>query len=237
MSWSEAGDRHGPVVVYFHGTESVQQHAIPFPDVADELDVRVLMAHRPGYGDSDPIPDATLSDIGRLVLNDLDERGVDRFSVLGWSGGGPHALACAAIAPERVRAVGLFASWAPMNPPDRGLPLGVRFAMRAAARLPRPAIRLMFLVGRQTSVGMVDDVRRAARPWPFDAALVAASMPVFVWHAEADRQVPLAPWRNIDGIALTVLPGASHEVSRDLWQGALRTVTGSDAPPPTSEGR
>lgn len=230
LSWSEVGDQRGPVVVYFHGTESVK-HRIPYPDVADELGVRVLMADRPGYGNSAPMSDASFSDVGRVVLADLDEQGVDQFSVLGWSGGGPHALACAAFAPRRVRAVGLFASWAPMNPPDRGLPVGVRFAMRVAATLPRSAVRAMLLIGRQSSVGMIDDVRRVARPWPFDVERVASSVPVFAWHAEADRQVPLAPWRDVNGIELTVLPGASHGVSREVWEDALRSVTNAEGPP------
>jgi pimeloyl-ACP methyl ester carboxylesterase len=223
LSWSEAGDPRGLVVVYFHGTTK-EREPFPFSDVAERLGIRLLMADRPGYGGSAPNSHASLSDVGRMVLGDLDDEGVDRFSVLGWSGGGPHALGCAAVAQSRVRAVGLIASWAPMNPPDRGLPVGVRFAMEAAARLPRPAIRSMFLLGRHSSAGMVDDVRRVARPWGFGVERVASAVRVVAWHAEGDRQVPLAPWRALDGIELTVVSGDSHDVSSDLWEVALRRV-------------
>jgi pimeloyl-ACP methyl ester carboxylesterase len=216
--------------VYCHGTAGTKQE-IPFPDIADRLGVRLLMVDRPGYGRSAPIADMSLLDFGRLVLGGLDEREVGRFSLLGWSGGGPHVLGCAAVAPQRVRVVGLLSSWAPMNPPHPGLPVGVRFAMRAAAILPRSVMRMMFKLGRRSSVGMVDDVRRVTRPWQFDVDRIASSVPVLAWHAEADRQVPLAPWRDVDGIELTVVPGASHEVSSELWEVALQAVAFYDSPP------
>ena len=161
-----------------------------------------------------------------MIVGDLDDQGVERFSVLGWSGGGPHALGCAAIAQSRVRAAGLLGSWAPMNPPDRGLPLGVRFAMRVAATLPRPAVRLM-LLGRPS--GMVDDVCRVSRPWGFDVEQLASSVRIVAWHAEGDRQVPAAPWRAVKGVELNLVGGDSHDVAPDLWEIALREVAIGDA--------
>jgi pimeloyl-ACP methyl ester carboxylesterase len=228
LSWTEVGDPSGAAVVYFHGTAKSHED-IPFPEVAARLELRLMMADRPGYGGSAARPGASFSDISRIVLSDLDALGVAQFSLLGWSGGGPHALACADAAPSRVSAVGLLGSWAPMNPPDRGLPVGVRFAMRVAAALPRPALQLMFLFGRHSSSGMIDDVRRVARPWRFRVEHVASSVRVIAWHAEGDRQVPVAPWREINGIALKVVSGASHDPSIDLWEVALRTVaTGAE---------
>ena len=228
MAWFEAGDVEAPVVVYFHGTAK-ERDDLPFPDAADQLGIRVMMAERPGYGRSAARPGASLPDIGRLVGGDLDELGVDRFSVLGFSGGGPHALGCAAAVPARVRAVGLFGSWAPMNPPDPGLSRMVRFGMRVAATLPRSAVHLMLLAERRASAGMVDDVCRVGRPWGFDVERVASSVPVVAWHYEADPQVPVAPWRAFDGVELHVLAGAEHQVPRDRWENALR-VLASDEP-------
>ena len=94
--------------------------------------------------------------------------------------------------------------------------------MRAAAVLPRSAIRLMFLLGLQTNAGMVDDVRRVARPWEFDIEQVALSVRVRAWHADGDRQVPSAPWRDVKGIELTIVPGDFHEFPVELWETALR---------------
>lgn len=124
MAWLEVGARSGPVVVYFHGTAKGKQELL-YPDAADRLGIRLLMADRPGYGSSRPDARATFAKFARMVLDDLDDEGVGQFSMLGWSGGGPHGLACAAIAPQRVHAVGLLASWAPMHPPDRGRDPGV----------------------------------------------------------------------------------------------------------------
>jgi pimeloyl-ACP methyl ester carboxylesterase len=225
------------VIVYFHGTGLGTQD-IPFPDIALALGVHVVMFDRPGYGSSTPRPDASLLDIAQLVLDELDRLGVDRFSVLGWSGGGPHALACAALMSGRIRAVGLLSSWATMSPPDPSLPAGVRLAMRAAPILPRSALRLMFSAGtwfgvaprpigarRTSNVGWVDDVRRVARPWGFDVARVTSSVRVLAWHAEGDRQVPITPWKDVPGAELTVLPGAAHDVASEVWEIALRRVT------------
>lgn len=227
MVWFEAGHAAGPAVVYFHGTAK-ERDDLPYPELADELGIWWLMAERPGYQRSAPRPGASMADIGRMVLDGLDELGVGRFSALGYSGGGPHALAGAAVAPTRVRAVGLFGSWAPMNPPDPGLSRSVRFGMRVGATLPRAAVRLMLVADRRGSDGMTDDICRVARPWGFDVEQVASSVRVVVWHADRDPQVPVAPWRRIDGIELHVVAGDWHEPPRELWEIALRDLVTDD---------
>jgi pimeloyl-ACP methyl ester carboxylesterase len=220
LTWTEAGDPNGPVVVYFHGTAKTHE-AMPFPEAAARLHLRVLMADRPGYGGSPARTRASFKEIAEIMLRDLDAMGVEQFAVVGFSGGGPHALAFTNFAPARTRAVGLIGSWAPMNPPDRGLPAGVRFAMRVAAALPRAVLHFILFLGRQSSAGMVDDVRRVARPWGFTVERIASTARVVVWHAEDDPQVPIAPWRDITGITLNVVPGAEHEPSADTWEAAL----------------
>jgi pimeloyl-ACP methyl ester carboxylesterase len=183
------------------------------------------MAERPGYRESAAAPGASLVEIARRVIGDLDEMGIDRFAVLGYSGGGPHALACAVVAPERLRVVGLFSSWAPMNPPDPGLTFQVRFGMRVAATLPRPAVTLMLASQRRGSAGMVDDVCRVARPWGFEVEAVVKSVRVVAWHPAGDPQVPIAPWRAVDGIELREVDGDSHELPRAVWASALRELS------------
>jgi pimeloyl-ACP methyl ester carboxylesterase len=224
LAWSETGDPGGVVVVYCHGT-GASANDVLFPEVGERLKIRLLTADRPGYGGSAAQPNASFSDLARVMLRDLDEFGVERFSLLGFSGGGPHALAVAHAAPARVRAVGLVSSWAPMDPPDPGLPAGVRFAMRVGSVLPRSAVQLMLTFGRRPGAGMVDDVCRVARPWGFDVEDVASSVPVVIWHAERDAQVPLAPWRAVEGITLNVVPGDAHDPPPELWEHALRGIT------------
>jgi pimeloyl-ACP methyl ester carboxylesterase len=225
LDWSGDGPRRGTPVVYFHGTPR-SNGRLPFPDAINRAGAHVMSPERPGYGGRSALPDATFADIARLVLTDLDLLGVDRFSVLGWSGGGPHALACAAYAPERVDAVALIASWAPMDPPDPGLPRTVRFAMRRANVSGRPILRLMLASGGHFHAGMTDDLRRVARPWGFTVEDVARATHVVAWHSEGDRQVPIGPWRAIDGVELRALPGDAHECTADAWTDAIAFAAG-----------
>ena len=228
LSWSRTEGRRGIPVVFFHGTPAAKG-AIPFPGVVARVGVPVLSAQRPGYGDVPAQRDTSLLDVARMVCADLAALGIDRFSVLGWSGGGPHALACAAYASARVDTVGLIASWAPMRPPDTGLPINVRVAMRAARYVPRVALRAMLLTTGSTAEGMTDDVRRVARPWGFGVEDVARVTRVIAWHAEQDRQVPIAPWRSFPGVELREVPGGAHECDADTWTEAL-TVAGGLTP-------
>ena len=78
--------------------------------------LRVVTYARPSYGASTPMPGRTVADAARDVAAIADALGIDRFFVLGASGGGPHALACAAVLPDRVTGVATFASPAPDVP-------------------------------------------------------------------------------------------------------------------------
>jgi pimeloyl-ACP methyl ester carboxylesterase len=228
MLWFDTGPADGPVIVFFHGTAK-ERDDLPFPDVADELGVRLLMVERPGYQRSAPRRGATFANLSRLIAEDLDELGIERFAALGFSGGGPHALACAEAMPSRVRAVGLLSSWSPMDPPDPELSWMVRFGMRVAATCPRSVVKLMLIGERRGSDGMVDDVCRVGRPWGFDVDQVASSVPVVAWHPESDPHVPIAPWRAFGNVQLNVVSGDSHEITRDRWATALGALA-SDEP-------
>jgi hypothetical protein len=103
--------------------------------------------------------------------------------------------------------------------------------MRVAASLPRAAVTIMLLAGRMGSAGMVDDLRRVARPWEFDVAGIASSVRVVAWHVRGDPQVPIAPWRAFEGVELHAVDGDSHELSREMWETALRDLA-RDGPQP-----
>jgi pimeloyl-ACP methyl ester carboxylesterase len=74
-----------------------------------ELGVRLITFDRPGYGRSDRLVSRLVAD----VVPDVQAIGLGRFAVIGRSGGGPHALACAALLPERVTRAGVLVSLAP----------------------------------------------------------------------------------------------------------------------------
>ena len=77
------------------------------------LGVRLVSFDRPGYGGSDRLVSRRVVDAAPDAAAIADHLGIDRFAVLGRSGGGPHALACAALLPERVTRAGALVSLAP----------------------------------------------------------------------------------------------------------------------------
>lgn len=107
------GSRDGLVLLYHSGTPS---GVASFPSLSGEAarrGLRLVGYSRPGYGESTPYPGRSVSDGAADSATILDALGVDRFVTLGWSGGGPHAMACAAVLRERCRAAAILAGVAP----------------------------------------------------------------------------------------------------------------------------
>jgi pimeloyl-ACP methyl ester carboxylesterase len=77
------------------------------------LGIRLITFDRPGYGYSDRLESRQVADVVPDVEAIADALDVDQFAVLGRSGGGPHALACAALLPNRVTRAGILVSLAP----------------------------------------------------------------------------------------------------------------------------
>ena len=100
-------------VIWLHGTPQTGALLAPLLQMANERGIRVISYGRPGYGGSTPLPERTVASAANDVRQLADALGVERFAVIGASGGGPHALACAALLPERVIGVVCFASPAP----------------------------------------------------------------------------------------------------------------------------
>jgi pimeloyl-ACP methyl ester carboxylesterase len=113
----EAGDRAGKPVLTLHGTPgSCYLYARHVAD-AEARGIRLIGYDRPGYGGSTPQPGRSVADCASDVRAIAAALGIDRLAVWGISGGGPHALACAAILPDLVVAVGSLAAIAPYGVP------------------------------------------------------------------------------------------------------------------------
>ncbi|MEV6332061.1 alpha/beta hydrolase [Streptomyces sp. NPDC051909] len=109
----EWGDPAGSPVLLLHGTPGTRL-GTALPGVAGQCPgVRFLSYDRPGYGDSTRRPDRRVADAARDAATVADAFGVERFAVVGRSGGAPHALACAAMLPGRVRAAAVLVGLAP----------------------------------------------------------------------------------------------------------------------------
>jgi pimeloyl-ACP methyl ester carboxylesterase len=111
----ESGNPAGHPVFLLHGTPGSRIGPLPRGIKLYELGVRLITFDRPGYGDSDRLLSRLVADVVPDVCAIADELGIDRFAVLGRSGGGPHALACAALLPDRVTRVGVLVSLAPWS--------------------------------------------------------------------------------------------------------------------------
>ena len=113
-AWCEWGDPAGSPVVFLHGTPGSR---LFFPDPAETsiAGARILTFDRPGYGRSSPAAVSTLSGVAELVARLADDRGLDSFAVIGFSGGGPLALACGALLADRVSRVAAVSSWGPID--------------------------------------------------------------------------------------------------------------------------
>lgn len=87
----------------------------PLVAAAAERAIRLLSYGRPSYGGSTPQPGRNVASAAADVAQIADALGVGQFAVMGVSGGGPHALACAALLPDRVTGAICLASPAPLT--------------------------------------------------------------------------------------------------------------------------
>ena len=173
---------------------------------------------RPSYGGSTPNPGRDVASAARDVEQVADELQLGRFAAMGASGGGPHALACAALLGDRVSAVATLAGIAPYTDEfDWFAGMVAPRALQAAreGREARTALPPEFdeesftardwavLEGRWAALGedagkagaagpegAIDDDLAFASPWGF--ALERIEAPVLLAHGGEDRVVPLA---------------------------------------------
>lgn len=110
---AEAGRSDGTPVLMHNGTPNSRLIYEPDACTAERQGIRLLCYDRPGYGGSTAQPGRTVADCAQDVRAIAAALGIDRMGVWGISGGGPHALACAALLPDLVPAVGVLASIAP----------------------------------------------------------------------------------------------------------------------------
>jgi pimeloyl-ACP methyl ester carboxylesterase len=103
----------GLPLVFHPGTPAGLVPYHPLLEQAASCGLRCIMYSRPGYGNSDPLPGRQVAQAATDVAAILDYLGSSSFVTAGWSGGGPHALACAALLPGRCLGVATIAGVAP----------------------------------------------------------------------------------------------------------------------------
>ena len=235
-----SGPEGGTPLVVHHGTPGERSQYPPFAEAAAARGLRYVSASRPGYGGSTRQPGRAVADCAADTAAVLDHLGAGRCYTVGISGGGPHALACAALLPERVLACATIAGAAPFD--AEGLDFlagmgrenreefGAALAGPAAleAYLEREAPTLARVTGEELATALGDLVS------PVDAAALTGDFADFlaerlhravaggIWGWFDDDMALTRPWGfGLDGIGVPVA----------VWQG------GQDRMVPFAHGR
>lgn len=121
IGYAEYGHSQGKPILHFHGTPSSRLEGNCYNnlnEVATTLGVRLIFPDRPGIGLSDFKPHRTLLDWADDVAELADCLNISQFSIIGLSGGVPHALACAYKVPHRLTQIGLMGGISPLDKSD-----------------------------------------------------------------------------------------------------------------------
>ena len=173
--------RHGPRSAYplvFHFGTPNSPDGFPMLEAAvDARGWQLITYARPGYAGSTRHEGRSVADAAGDVVAILDAFGLGRFATVGWSGGGPHALACAALLPDRCDAAASLAGVAPYDAEGLDFLAGMgeenieEFAVAARSRDELEAMLVQWSAGMSGvtaggvagSLGdLVDDVDRTA---------------------------------------------------------------------------
>lgn len=118
LGYAEYGDPAGFPTFAFHGMPGSRLGIKPFHQAAQAAGVRLIAPERPGYPLSTPKPGATLLDYPNDITELADCLGIERFAVMGVSGGAPYALACAYKLANRLTTVGVVSGIGPLTAPN-----------------------------------------------------------------------------------------------------------------------
>lgn len=120
LGYGEYGASDGKPVFYFHGHPGSRLDwpgIVDLDNVAAELNARIIALDRPGHGLSDFQRGRQILDWPNDVIELADALQVNRFAVMGLSGGGPYAAACAFKIPERLTATAIVSGMGPVDAP------------------------------------------------------------------------------------------------------------------------
>jgi len=205
-------------VIWHHGSPQTGALLEPLVAAAAARNIRLVSYARPSYGGSSPKRGRDVASAAADVAQVADALEIDRFGVMGASGGGPHALACAAFLPDRVIGAVALASPAPFTDSfdwyaGMASPDALRAAVSGREARERYAETDEFdpnsftsadwaalagtwaslgrdaeQAGKEGPEGQVDDDLAFASPWGFDVATI--SVHVLLVQGGVDRVIP-----------------------------------------------
>lgn len=218
-------------VFMFHGTPGSRLFTFPEGSPLETAQIQVILPERPGYGLSDYLPGRTITGWADDILQLVDQLGFEQFHIIGISGGGPYALACARLLPDRVSAVTLLASVAPLYVTQlrRGMATSNKMACYLARHLP-VTIRWNFLFNRYSLTRYPDiylrKLYKQLSGWDERLLQMPDKQQLFLKHmleayhsgiegAVSDIQLLMQPW----GFEI-----AKVSVPVTVWQGGIDGV-------------
>jgi pimeloyl-ACP methyl ester carboxylesterase len=230
-----AGPADGLPLVLHEGTPVGLALFEPTVRAAAVRGLRVILTARPGYEGSTPRPGRRVADAAADVADVLTALGADAFVTMGWSGGGPHALACSAVLPGRCLAAASIAGLAPYGAqgldwmdgmgPENVAEFGAALAGEAALTefLEEAAVGFKELTGAQIADSLGGLASAADR-----AALTGEYADHMATALKTALSSGIAGWRD-DDLAFTADWGFSLG-----WDAQLNAVTllGAEIPAP-----
>lgn len=227
------GPRGAPMLLWHNGSPHTGRLLAPVVAHASAAGFRVVTYARPSYGASTARPSRSVASAAEDVAVIADALGLERFVVAGASGGGPHALACAALLAPRVTAAATFASPAPFSTTfdwfdGMAAPGALRSALDGRAARARYAETDTFdpsqfvaadwaalkgewgPLGQDAGAadaagpdGLIDDDMAFVNDWGFDPATI--TVPILIAQGTDDRVIPATHGRSLAG----AIPGAA----------------------------
>jgi pimeloyl-ACP methyl ester carboxylesterase len=225
-----SGPGNGLPLVFHTGTPAGLVGSGPVADAASARGLRTVLYSRPGYGGSTPRPGRLVADAAADVEVILELLDADEFITAGWSGGGPHALACAALLPVRCLAAASIAGAAPSDSPGLDWLAGMAeenvaefgAALAGEADLTRfldaaaPALRGIGAAEVADGLGgLVSDADKAVLTGEFAEYLAASLRAALSTGIDGWRDDDLAFTRDW-GLSLAAL---GHATPVAIWQG------------------
>merc|ERR1740117_1501302 len=221
LAWREYGNAAGFPILFFHGNLNSRLFEPAWDKTQAQTlqaGARVIAVDRPGYGESDFLPARTYKSWADDVRQLAVELQLPRFSVLGYSSGGPNAAVCGAeLGPSLVASVGLISTDGPYTlmphlmqsmfggAEGLALPRAAKRTEHSAAdmrasyeSMKKPDRRQMALADLDEAVkqgfeGAGQDGVLESHDWGFDLQQVGhgGKLPVLGWHGTADEDVPV----------------------------------------------
>lgn len=226
LGFAEYGDPAGSVLFYFHGFPGARVEARLLAGPAERCSVRLIGIDRPGMGLSDFQARRRFLDWPSDVAELADALGIERFAVVGYSGGGPYALACALKMADRLIAcgiisgagmAGLILSLVSPSLSQTLAPLLRLFFQgeERAARYgpifnrwwPKPDRDIRPLLGNVMAASIAEAFRQGSKGPAYEGRLLGGHWDfnpgdvhfpnLYWWHGERDRHVPVAMGRAV----------------------------------------